>query len=442
MNFINYSNINNQSFYKIFVFTIFSLLPISLVLGNLAININIIFADLSLIFYSIKHNDWKWTKGKFFKLLIIIQFYLIVSSINSIFFITNYEFFDANHKHALYNGLYRSLGFLKYILLVFSLSLMSKFNIKLDNLIKGWSIIIFIILFDVFFEKIYGNNILGNVSPDSTRIISFFGDEMIVGSYLLLFGFIISSYWLDKKNMKYSYKIFFNFLIMLIPFAVFVSGEKSNFIKSFICFSTLIYFIPRDKLVIGKKKLIFILIATLLSLFYFNDYTRIKYTETIKRAMTLEDNESFLNFQYNIKYFDHYYAAWEIFKDNPVLGVGNKNFRWECSRPKYFDKKRMWTSARCAPHPHQVHFELLSEQGLLGYILIMSIILNFIIRIFINSYKKNEIFKFSMSLYLIIFLIPLLPGGGIFSTYSGSNFWLIVALLNYLNNDEIRKRIN
>ena len=72
----------------------------------------------------------------------------------------------------------------------------------------------------------------------------------------------------------------------------------------------------------------------------------------------------------------------------------------------------------------------------------MSIILSFIIRIFIYSYKKNEIFKFSMSLYLIMFLIPLLPGGGIFSTYSGSNFWLVVALLNYLNNDEIKKRIS
>ena len=159
MNFINYPNTNIQNFYKIFVFSIFSLLPISFVLGNLAINLNIIFASLSLVIYSIAHNDWKWTRDKFFKLLIIIQFYLIVSSIYSIFFIINYEFFDANHKHVVYDGLYRSLSFSKYILFVFSLFLIKKFKIKLDNLIKDWSVIIFIILFDVFFEKIFGNNI-------------------------------------------------------------------------------------------------------------------------------------------------------------------------------------------------------------------------------------------------------------------------------------------
>ncbi len=435
MNFINYPNTNIQNFYKIFVFSIFSLLPISFVLGNLIINLNIIFAGLSLIVYSITLNDWKWTGDKFFKLLIIIQFYLIVSSIYSIFFIIDYEFFDANHKHVVYDGLYRSLSFSKYILFVFSFSLIKKFKIKLDNLIKAWSVIIFIILFDVFFEKIFGNNILGNVSPDHSRIISFFGEEMIVGSYLLLFGFIVSSYWIDKNNMKYSYKIFFNFLIILIPFAIFVSGEKSNFIKSIIIFSTLFYFIPKNKITIGKKKLIFILIAALLSLFYFNDYTRIKYTEIIKRTTILNNDQKFLEFE-NIKYFYHYRVAWEIFKDNPILGVGNKNFRWDCHRPKYFSSEKKLSSQMCSTHPHQVHFELLSEQGLLGYILIMGILLNFAIKLLINSYKKNEMFKFSLSLYTMVFLIPLLPGGGIFSTYSGSNFWLVIALLNYLNNSE------
>ena len=156
MNFINYPNTNIQNFYKIFVFSIFSLLPISFVLGNLAINLNIIFASLSLVIYSIALNDWKWTKDKFFILLIIIQFYLIVNSVYSIFFIINYEFFDSNHKHVVYDGLYRSLSFSKYILFVFSFSLIKKFGIKLDNLIKAWSVVIFIILFDVFFEKKFG----------------------------------------------------------------------------------------------------------------------------------------------------------------------------------------------------------------------------------------------------------------------------------------------
>ena len=461
MNFINYPNINNKNLYKFLVFTTFSLLPISFILGNSAININIILADLLLILYSIKFNDWKWTKDNFFKLLIIIQFYLVISSIYSIFFTTNYDFFNTHHKHLIndgiihdgiiYDGLFRSLNFLKYILLVFSFSLINKFKIELNNLIKAWSIVVFIILFDVFFEKIFGNNILGNVSPDQTRIISFFGEEMIVGSYLLLFGFIISSYWIDKKNIKHSYKIFFNILIILIPFAIFISGEKSNFIKSIIILFVLFIFIQKDKLVIQKKKLIFILILALVSLFYFNDYTRIKYSEILKRTRILNENKNInlrlLDFTF-VTYFYHYDVAWKIFKDNPVLGVGSKNFRWQCHKPEYFNSKKKLSAARCSTHPHQVHFELLSEQGAIGYMLIMGILLNFFIKVTINSYKKNNTLRSSTSLYFIIFLIPLLPGGGIFSTYSGSSFWLAVALLNYLNNskkarfyDKINKRL-
>ena len=444
MNFINYPNINSQNFYKVFIFSIFSLLPISFVFGNLAININIIIVDLSLIIYSLKFNDWKWTKDNFFKLLLIIQFYLIANSIYGIFFSTNYEFFNNYHKQLTYNeviydGLYRSLGFIKFILLVFSFSLLGKFGIRLENLIKVWSTIILIILFDVFFEKIFGNNIIGNISPDRTRIISFFGTEMIVGAYLLLFGFIISSYWIDIKNIKYSYKIFFNFLIVIVPFAIFASGEKSNFIKSILIFSILFYFIPIDKLVINKKKLILILIVSLISLFSFHDYTKIKYKTFYKRIFN-QDNNKILDFS-TIRYFNHYEAAWNIFKDNPTLGIGNKNFRWHCHKPKYFNKEKKLSQSRCSTHPHQVHFELLSEQGVLGYILILGILLNFLIKIVINSYKKNEILKFSLSIYLIIFLIPLLPGGGIFSTTSGANFWLAIALLNYLINKKKNKKL-
>ena len=31
----------------------------------------------------------------------------------------------------------------------------------------------------------------------------------------------------------------------------------------------------------------------------------------------------------------HYYTAFEIFKSYPIFGVGNKNFREECSNEKY-----------------------------------------------------------------------------------------------------------
>ena len=38
-----------------------------------------------------------------------------------------------------------------------------------------------------FFEKFFGQNIIGNVSPDGTRVVSFFKDELVVGAFFILF---------------------------------------------------------------------------------------------------------------------------------------------------------------------------------------------------------------------------------------------------------------
>ena len=51
--------------------------------------------------------------------------------------------------------------------------------------------IIGIIIVDVFFEKIIGHNIFGNISPDHSRIVSFFDDELIVGGLIFCYGFIM-----------------------------------------------------------------------------------------------------------------------------------------------------------------------------------------------------------------------------------------------------------
>ena len=59
----------------IYLIIIYSLLPISLILGNLLININILIIAITLIIYCYKNNIWNWTNTLEFKLLVLIQFY-------------------------------------------------------------------------------------------------------------------------------------------------------------------------------------------------------------------------------------------------------------------------------------------------------------------------------------------------------------------------------
>ena len=79
----------------------------------------------------------------------------------------------------------------------------------------------------------------------------------------------------------------------------------------------------------------------------------------------------------------HYYVASKIFKDNLVFGSGFKTFRIESHKQKY--KKDVYGSST---HPHQIHFELLAELGLVGYFLIIS---NLLFLLTINLKQKKTI---------------------------------------------------
>ena len=50
----------------------------------------------------------------------------------------------------------------------------------LDLVHKSWFCVILIVIVDIFFERLLGRNIIGNVSPDGTRIVSFFKDELFL----------------------------------------------------------------------------------------------------------------------------------------------------------------------------------------------------------------------------------------------------------------------
>ena len=72
--------------FNLFVYIIFSFIPISFILGNTILNLNIIFCAILLILYSIIKKNWSWVKNELFIYLLIIWIYLIFNSLYAIFF--------------------------------------------------------------------------------------------------------------------------------------------------------------------------------------------------------------------------------------------------------------------------------------------------------------------------------------------------------------------
>ena len=408
------------------VIYLFSLLPISLIIGNSILNLNIFLIDLILLIYCWKNNYWIWVRSNIFKILIIIYIYLVINSIYNYSLNLNYGF----------DGILRSLSFIKFILLAFSLKIILTQKDEVNKIMLNWMLILLIILIDVFYEFFIGHNILGFKSLDQTRIISFFYDENVVGGLILTIGFVVITFFLNK-DLNYKKKLLLNFLLFVIPMSILATGERSNFLKCLLLFSVIIFFINSSYLFTGKKILITILISGIFLSISLSETLYIKQTEFFKRIFNIENPKKISDVFQNIKYFAHYDAALSIFKDKPLNGVGNKNFRYECSNEKHYNENLNFSILRCTTHPHQIHFELLSEHGLIGYCLFFYFFFLFIRKNYLNFFKLNDIHILTKNFYLIIFLVPLLPSGSLFSTFNGSLFWIILALAN-LNEKRIQ----
>ena len=130
-------------------------------------------------------------------------------------------------------------------------------------------------------------------------------------------------------------------------------------------------------------------------------------------------------------YGAHYDTALKIFVDNKFFGVGLKNFRNKSGDEKYKNEEFIFTEGRQTTHPHQIHFEILSETGLIGYFL-FSLFFYFSISNFIKAYVNSKnLLQLSSLLFIVATLIPLLPSGSFFTTYSAAIFWTNYGLLIY-----------
>ena len=409
-------------------------LPISLMLGNLIINLNIFLIDILVLYHCYKLKNWHWVRSDLFKLLIILYFYLIINSLvayPSLVESTNSVISLAPHA---FDGLIRSIFFIKFILLGYAFSLLAHDHKVLNKIMKVWLVIIVTIILDVFFEKIFGHNVLGYKSVNHHRIVSFFKDEAIVGSLILCFGFILGAYFLNK-NLELKSKIFFHIFLLIVPLNILITGERSNFIKSFLILSLIIFLIDQNKLLIIKYKFVLLIIFIFFTTIFFRQDIYSKQSHFFKRIIDVKNPEKFTDRFQNILYFAHYNAAIKIFKDNPLLGVGNKNFRYKCHDKKYHDDKIKLTLLRCSTHPHQIHLQILSEHGLVGYLLIFYIFFNFLKKKLASAKLSKNIFYYSTAVYLSISFIPLLPSGDFFSTFNGTLFWIVFSLSN-LNHDQ------
>ena len=162
---------------------LFSILPISIIIGSSLSLINTVLLGLCFLLVYFSKDNIKIKDFKPVLFLIILYLYLIFNSLISI---------------DITSGIYRNFGFIRFILFFLIINYIFFIYEKNSNILKIWTIIFFVVLIDVYIERFTGSNIFGFgkveingiPQPHGTRVISFFRTEPIAGSFICGFVFV------------------------------------------------------------------------------------------------------------------------------------------------------------------------------------------------------------------------------------------------------------
>lgn len=387
------------------------LIPISFVAG---IAITEILAFLCLIILIL------YNKNK----LVFFDFKIIFLLIFSI-----YIFFNA-YLQILDDLRISSFFHIRFV--IFSISIFFLCEIYEKNKNKNFFLYfifsLFILSFDAIFQFLNGSNFLG-FEIIKGRVSSFFQDELILGSFLvrllpiiLWFIFFLN---IDlRKNFFYSL-IFLSFYLI----SIYLSGERTSF---FLC----IFLLFSVFVIIKHLRLIIIYSTLILILFGFTcSYFKIGSTDPASRMFVKtfnqitdhktnsknKDNSVNQNISENYKIYStdhegHLKLALKLFKENKILGVGPKGFRYYCRSVNYDADVGI-----CSTHPHNILIQIISELGLIGLIFYIFaacfVLFYFFDSIIKKKFTHNYLSFYSITLGLILNLFPLIPGGNFFNNW-------------------------
>ena len=425
-----------------YFFILFSIIPISLVIGPAVSLVNIVLIDLSFIVLFFYRKEKFLFSNSAVKLLFIMYIYLIFNSLMSI---------DPSL------GIIRNLGFIRFVILFLAFNYFFNRNKYFNKIFFIWVLTIILLCFDILIEVYYGTNLLGYGGEYGRRIVSFFKDEPIIGGYLngfflILIGFIYLNY--KKYNNRYKYfLLLFSLFILII---ILLTGERSNAIKAFL--GILIFFVLNKEFT--KKEKFFALLSSIiiLSILYSNsNYLKLRwkgqiidngtnlflnnehFENNILKGNTFEATQEKITFVKKINlyyseniYFNIYRSGLEVFKNNPVFGVGNKNYRVETCDAKFHKENPKYY---CTTHPHQIYFEILAEHGIIGSLIIFSILFFLTFQILKTVPASKNYLQLGCLSYVLVVFIPILPSGAFFGDFFATIFWINFSIMYACNNE-------
>ena len=410
---------NNFLLYLVF------LTPFSFILGIAIVEIIVLFL---IIFFIIKNRNLIYYKDQKFLFLILFSIYVGINA-----------FFQIND-----NLKFSSIFFFRFCLLSLSIFFLLDLKENIPNNDKKILLLIIVIIsifiiFDSYIQFFTGKNTFG-LEMNFSRVSSIFGSELILGSFLLKLLPIIFflSYYSKIQTKKYYLvsTLFFSFYFSVI----YIAAGRTPFFLMLLFIILAIFFIKDLRKILYSSLLILIIFIFSTFLFEFGKFNPgyrifLQTFNQIAKHMELQKkpkitNEKKKDSNDEIKIFSndhqgHYILAYELFKKNPIWGIGPKGFRHYCRSVKYDPPIGI-----CSTHPHNFLIQIISETGLVGLIFYLSSLIFVILKLMKIYNSKNIIYDKNcfviISIGLIVNFFPFVPNGNFFNNWiSIINFYYI-----------------
>ncbi|XOJ84479.1 O-antigen ligase family protein [Methylophilaceae bacterium Uisw_099_01] len=391
------------------------LLPLLLIFSRSLADITIVLIGILFLYHSYKNIGWEWVREKWFCFALIFTIYCL--TVNSAMSIEPTE------------TLAYSLFFIRWPIFAMALSYWILNDIKsLKKFFVSLAVVLFFIIFDTWWQFVFDQDIFGFEKHSANRLTGPFTSPH-VGMWLAklamlppLFLILYNKYKLKKQENYLIYSFFIISTVLLL--SVFITGERMSLLLTlasiFIVFMGFFF----AKLFSFKKVTILLLISSIAILFFalsFPDTTQRAYFSTIEKILNWRSSDYGLVWQ----------SAYDVWMQSPVFGVGLHKYREACENLGTYGSSYLNAiGPGVCFHPHNISLQLLSETGLVGFILfyIMVCVLTF------SSLKTFYIKKLWLSFALVFNIIftcflPISSNTSFFANKYGAIIWLLIGVM-------------
>tara|TARA_B110000503_G_scaffold123522_1_gene189217 strand:- start:128 stop:1042 length:915 start_codon:yes stop_codon:yes gene_type:complete len=288
------------------------------------------------------------------------------------------------------------------------------------------SFVLVFLIFDTWYQYFVGADVFGIEKFSDTRLTGPFRRPYIgmwLSKLIILPLFLLALITKYKNFLKSKYS-FITVLFFFVTFwlTIYITGERMALLMTILSIFTIFLGLIASKN-ISVFKVAVILIVMGIATYYFS----ITHPEQSQRAI-FSTADKIVNWKTS-DYGLVWKSAYDVWQESPLFGVGLHKYREACGLLGIYGSFDNPIGPGVCFHPHNITMQLLSETGVIGFLLFFSMVISLTIRMLKDYIVKKDWLLFFLTLNILLAcFLPIQSNTDFFSNKYSSLVWLLVGV--------------